>query len=1246
MLANHSYTNTHLIILRASRLESLVSPLMTALAEHRPDNVLAPQTVIAAHPGMKQWLAGAMAREAGSGGIVANIEVLLPGAWLGKVAAECLGDPALALPAWQRKVLRWSLFRALDPAHGFAGLRDPRITRYLAASQTLDEAEQARRRFQLADRLAGTFAQYLVYRSDWLRAWESGLDGFATAHLQDAAAITLERDLFAPLWRHLVAQLGPHRAVVIDQLVGHLDRHAEYPTPLHVFGFSHLPPGEQQVLHAWARHAPVYLYLPDPCREFWGGLARVETRAVDFQRLRDWRDDETRRIDAADGGDWLDQDQAHPLLARWGRLGQHFYASLADWEALADIRDHQDIAPPAPQDRLARVQESIRRLDRDTLREASPFPLQSGPDESAETLTTRQKDWWLPRRADASLRVHACHTRVRELEVLRDALLDAVNAGIAPGSMVVMAPDIGAYAALLPSIFGAAGDARERHLPWHLADASISRRHRLFTLLARLLDLGSSRITTPEIADLLAVPEIARALDLTPSAHSALLDWLAASRAAWALDAKHRESFGVPGSRPHTQAWAMDRMVAGYLMADEDNDAGEHAITLPDGDVLLPLSGIHGPDSTAVAALDRLLCELQAWRELSNSTRPASQWRTVLDTRLGALLDIDTQDAQARAAWDAIRSMIGQLANEPAQAGDDPHLHFSVVRELLAEALDSVPEYQRFLMGGVTFCGMVPQRAIPFDMVCVLGLDDGQFPRRRRDGGIDLMARLRRIGDRDTRSDDRWLFLETLMSARRRLHLSWLGCGARDGKPRNPAAPLAELLDELDHAAAVAGLPDDAHARPWLIRHPLQPFDARYFAGDDPALFSHSPAFSGMHGAGDNTPPGFLDGPPLPPDPLPQPLSLAAVSRYWKAPAQELLQRRLKLELDAEGSHGLPDSEPLDARFAAIDSIARRVFFREALPAGFDDQGKPHWNPNVSPDWIRHGGYLPPGELAEAAWAPEAQAVLALLDAARRMTLPATHAERIEVDIALPGFIESAPAFTLSGTSLRLCGPVQNVFAHRDGGWQIVQALPRPVLDKNPALKPADELDIGKRLALFLEWAALRLHTNANANANASASDDAESTPPRVRLTLLADGASSFATQLAAWDEAFIQRPEARATMRIALEERLSRLIHIWWHAGAQPPLYFPAAAQAALTAHQQDKSAADIRKAIVQRFEGGWVPGERDRAPGWNRLLARGIDFEAHLGHPPAWERLLDQATTLEALMQLPVPAAAGAVP
>ena len=205
------------------------------LQQTRPESVLAPQTVVAAHPGMKQWLTGALAREAGPAGIVANLEVILPSTWLDRVAGERLGAQAVKLPAWQRAHLRWTLHDLLRPGHAVPGLEDARIERYLAPAPGAAAADAARRRFQLADRLAGLYSQYLVYRPDWLDAWEHGQYRFATARQADVDLQRLESALLAPLWRALKERLGPHRADAVDALVVAL----QSPTPcepLHVFG--------------------------------------------------------------------------------------------------------------------------------------------------------------------------------------------------------------------------------------------------------------------------------------------------------------------------------------------------------------------------------------------------------------------------------------------------------------------------------------------------------------------------------------------------------------------------------------------------------------------------------------------------------------------------------------------------------------------------------------------------------------------------------------------------------------------------------------------------------------------------------------------------------------------------------------------------------------------------------------------------------------------------------------------------
>jgi exodeoxyribonuclease V gamma subunit len=1192
-----------LVLYRASRLEALLDPLQSLLDATWADNILQPQTVIAAHAGMRQWLNAALAQRVNATGIIANLDIVLSSTWIDRLAHAQLGRKAVSLPRYQRQHLRWAVHAALVDITQVPGLSDPRLIAYLAAKADTDadtNTHLARRRFQLADRLAYLYSQYLVYRPDWLHAWEQGHDDFASKRGSDATLQATERHILAPLWRKLATRLGEHRGDAVTELARVLGKQSGPLPVVHLFGISHLPPSELALTRAYARRSLVALYAPDPCREYWGGISDSRTQ------LRQYQADEAQRIAVAGENDyWVDQ--GHPLLARWGRMGQHFFCALADDEVHEDVR-HRGDEPTQPENRLQRVQHSIRQLQ----------PALLAVDLSDTTVAAREM-------TDASLRIHTCHTRLRELEVLRDALLDALTpqpgrAPITPADMVVMAPDIAAYVPLIAAVFGPAGRS-QAILPYHLADVAVARNHPLFSAFLALLELPSARISAPAVMDLLAIPEVQRRFAISADDLDHLYEWLRRSRVAWGLDGASRARFGVPAINEHTFSWAMDRMIAGYVMADGSHADDDRGVRLADGCELAPLNGLHGPAAEALGALDRMLQEIQAWCDLGSTCQTASQWAHEMDVRLHAMLRIDANDSAARDAWQILLANVQALANEPQVIDEDPVLHFSVVRDLIAERLQAVPEQQRFLLGGITFCGMVPQRAIPFKLIAVLGLNDGEFPRNSSDGGLDLMARLRRVGDRDVRSDDRYLFLETLMSARERLHLSYLGENVKDGKTLNPAAPLAELLAELDRHAMVI---HEAGARPWLVHHPLQPFDARYFDGSDARLFSYNPRFSDMHGAGQATIlPPFVDCHDSAVAAMPDSLPLADVLAYYKDPARYLLARKLTLRLDALAETGLREEEPLGDAVERMENVTRRLFFNEALP----QWPRADWQPVCAPPWLRLSGLLPPGRGGERAWQHEREAVNMLLHALRRV----------------PGFTGDSAAKALvhdidvriarnTQQSCRVVGRITQLFAfhHNDcSGMYLLRAYP----PSGSELKRESDLNFRERVSIFLEWALLRLSL-------------ARSELPLSALRpvlLVKDEDPPWQRAIQRWDDTLLLADASRqAALLNDLQSRVWQLLH-WWHeAQFRVQWYFPATSwQAAQLPTAESESAwshtlqahetAALRKVWFDPWRSS---GEREYSPGYNRMFAGERRFT---NDEPELQALLDFAAALNTCITLP---------
>jgi len=664
---------------------------------------------------------------------------------------------------------------------------------------------------------------------------------------------------------------------------------------------------------------------------------------------------------------------------------------------------------------------------------------------------------------------------------------------------------------------------------------------------------------------------------------------------AWGLDGTMKAEAGAAPVETHSFAFGLDRLLAGYVVGDdwETSHAGDDgAAALIDG--ILPVDGVCGSESTALGQLDRLLDRLRSLRKAMRGERTAAEWSQWFREMLDALFAADPDDEAETAALDVLHRLAANLGREPRLAGVEPRLAYTAVREALRQALDEVPEEQPFLLGGMTFCGLVPQRTIPFRVVCLIGLNDGEFPRATGDGGLNLMNAQPRRGDRDPRQEDRYLFLEALMAARDTLHLSYVGQGAQDGKRRNPATPLAELLQFLDEAHGIA-LETDPPDRPWRVCHALQPFDARYFVapgadGHDPRWFSHHAAYGALGAGGTTALPPFVrrwaSDPaefPKPEDGPPVEVALRELIAFWRDPARHVLTRELRLHLAALDEGALSDIEPLDARVPRIERVEARLV-ELALRCGHATI------PERPPAWLATSGLLAAGVLGELAYTAVRARALALLEAARRLPAFSGPACVEPVAIALP-----------LADSLHLTGSLTRCYRAGDAGLWLF------------AMRASDRsASFRELLPFYIEWACLRLSL---AGSQAADLDFLECHESRRR----------YVGRSAAIVGAIRRQPPAR------LQDGLGRLLR-WYLAARHAPLpFFPQTAWSFVSTEDGAKKAASTWSGS----EFG-PAGECNYAPGYAALLARAnpplrMDGEAVEVDPTFAAMALDLARVLD---------------
>ncbi|MBU1656525.1 MAG: exodeoxyribonuclease V subunit gamma, partial [Gammaproteobacteria bacterium] len=532
---------------------------------------------------------------------------------------------------------------------------------------------------------------------------------------------------------------------------------------------------------------------------------------------------------------------------------------------------------------------------------------------------------------------HACHSTMREVEALHERLRewfeDEREPRLQPHEVLVMTPDIESYAPLIEAVFDRPREV-EGFIPYRVADRALRRQSPVADAFLKLLELPGTRVNASQVMDFLALGPVHERFGISDEELEQVIDWVGGSGIRWGIDADHREAHGQPPYKENTWRFGLDRLLLGYAMPGD-----ERALF---GDVL-PFDEVEGGLALLVGKLadfcDRLFAALRA---LEQGPRTLPVWRDLLSATLDELL-VSTSDT----AWEheLVRETLSELAEDAERARFGGRLELSTLASELAAGFDLNPEPKGFLSGQLTFCAMVPLRNIPFRVVCLLGMDDGAFPRSPPQLAFDQMHDKPRRGDRTPRESDRQLFLEAILAARERTIITFSGQSPHDNTELPPSVVVSELIDALSGAFRIPGArdgedPRDAMVRHVVVRHPLQPFSPLNFGGsEDPRLFSYSGGYlegaRALHEARLRPPPFWVASLP---EPEGKAISFEDLERFYDNPTRGLLESRLRLRLRQDEAT-IDDREPLELdalqKWAVASPLVERALQGEDLRSAY-----------------------------------------------------------------------------------------------------------------------------------------------------------------------------------------------------------------------------------------------------------------------------------------------------------------------
>ncbi|WDR36137.1 exodeoxyribonuclease V subunit gamma [Pseudomonas serboccidentalis] len=918
-----SSLNAAFMVVQSNSLDELRS-LVVSVMRRYPLAPLENEIALVQSNGIAQWLKLALAEDPeeddlGGCGIAAAIDVQLPGSFMWQLYRMVLGrDEIPATSLLDKAPLTWRLMRLLpqviDRPH-FEPLQ-----RFLTHDTDL------RKRYQLSERLADLFDQYQVYRADWLEDWAEGRHQLRNVR-GEVKPLPPVSCWQAELWRALLEDVGEQgmaqsRAGVHQRFIERINSldqaPAGLPSRVIVFGISSLPAQVLEALAGLARFSQVLLCVHNPCRHHWADIVADK----DLLRHQYKRQSRKTGMPAVLDPDALHQ-HAHPLLAAWGKQGRDYINLLDSYDDpnsyRAAFRDGRiDLfSENQPQNLLNQLQDDILEL---------------------RPLNETREHWpAVDLEHDESIRFHIAHSAQREVEILHDQLLArfSANPDLRPRDVIVMVPDVDSYAPHIRAVFGQLDRHDPRFIPFTLADQGQRGRDPLLIAVEHLLKLPDSRFPVSEILDLLDVPALRARFGVEERDLPTLHRWIEGAGVRWGMNAEQRAGLGLPDElEQNSWHFGLRRMLLGYAVGSSNACAG-----------IEPYDEIGGLDAALIGPLVALLDALElAHRELTQAAQPK-----VWGLRLQILMQLFfkasnehddyllTQLEELRETWLQTCESVGLIDELP----------LTVVREAWLAGLDQGRLSQRFLAGAVNFCTLMPMRAIPFKLVCLLGMNDGDYPRAQPPLDFDLMGSDYRPGDRSRREDDRYLLLEALLSARDQLYISWVGRSIRDNSER----PASVLIGQLrDHLASGWRMLDERKDLLGAMteEHPLQPFSSRYFHEGD-QLFSYAREWQVLHQSHARQHEAEL----LAPHVQEEPLSLALLQDFLRNPVRHFFTQRLKVYFEAAEAP-LADEEPfvLDAlqRYTLSDSLLEAALRQpDNIDRALEDQARRLQNSGLLP---------------------------------------------------------------------------------------------------------------------------------------------------------------------------------------------------------------------------------------------------------------------------------------------------------
>ncbi|ABF14066.1 exodeoxyribonuclease V subunit gamma [Candidatus Palibaumannia cicadellinicola] len=805
--------------------------------------------------------------------------------------------------------------------------------------QYLHNDVDKRKQFHLSEKIADLFYQYFLYRPDWLEIWQQG---------KRVASLGPDQNWQALLWRALIEEnmLSTNLYQLFIQAMKHMTvRPSGLPDRIFIYAVSSLPPIYLQVLQALSNHIDIHFMLVNPYR-----FNRINKQSYTQQPIYSTN---------------TNQKSINPLLEYWGKQGKDTISLLSELKNIQKIDAFVE---------LSQEKSLLSLLQLDILEDNIVCHLHN-----AKVKRLLQHN-------DHSLSINVCHSPQREIEVLHDAILAMIaqEQSLLPCEIIVMVTDINLYIPAIKAVFGNA--TTDRYLPFTIYDRTVKHTNPVLSVFLRLLKLPFSRLTIEEVLSLLDTSVLAKHFSISQIDLTILRKWIVESGIRWGLDDDTQRDLMLPTTSQHTWEFGLNRMLLGYAI-DSSNGIWQG---------ILPYDESSGKRAELIGNLAELIMRLRRWRKNLKKPRKLTEWLHCASDMIKDFF-VTNVNKEVETALVIILDQWQQILQCGIKANYDQPVSIARLYDELNMRLQQKHLNQSFISSNIIFCTIMPTSSIPFKVICLLGMNDGIYPHSILPLNFDLMKQQPRRGDYNRYDEDRYIFLELLLSAQQKLYISFIGYFIQDNTLRSPSILISELTNYITQNFYLSGDEQlDEHTCNLHIRKHLWQWHSRMpFAPENfiPGSINQSFAKEWLLAAkasfrSNNTQNRFFMNKSLATKKQENMLLLANLKKFYQHPVRTWFQQRLDLWLYNE-PQDISENEPFIVKGISHYKIKEKIL--NALI-----EGK---NLDVIYQQVRAAGLLAYGAFGKLYWTKQCSKMIYLVDQIRTYILPEQHTEKIQLNI-------------------------------------------------------------------------------------------------------------------------------------------------------------------------------------------------------------------------------------------------------